>query len=445
MAYSFRIVIHVALLATILTALIWMTANTHWHVTILLCAALLALELGTLLHVANKPQRDMAYFLEAVLAGDFSQTTSTRQTNTARGDLAHTMTRVLDHLRHDSVKREAQAHYLHAVMTHIPVSVMTVDECGEVELLSAAARHLFEHPVSHVNGFARYGVAFAATIGSLQAGCAELVRMERSSGPLTLKAAAAAFTIGGAQKRLISLQNVETELSAQELSAWQTVIRVMTHEVMNSLTPISSLANTALALVQQLQSEAQHLPAHPLLAELLEALETVARRSTGLLRYIEGQRPLTKRLVANPKPLSVQRIFARLQRLLAADLQAREINFTIHIDPETLQVPADSELLDQALINLVRNAIEALASRPGARISLRCLRDRDGRIVISVADNGPGIAPELREKIFVPFFTTKRGGSGVGLALVRQIAVAHNALIQISETPGGGATVALRF
>lgn len=445
MAYSIRIAVHVSLVASALTVLIWLTTNTQWYASIVLCGAVLALELHMLLRVANKPRRDITYFLEAVLTGDLSQSTLASHRDAVQGELADTMSRVLDHLRHENAKHKAQAHYLHMVMTYIPASVMTVDENGKVELLSAAARYLFEEPVSHVDGFTRHGEAFAATVSSLKAGHAELVRMERSSGPLTLKASAAALTIDGVQKRLISLQNVETELSAQELSAWQTVIRVMIHEVMNSLTPISSLANTALSLVQEMRVGVPPPRANTLLAELSEAIETVARRSTGLLRYIEGQRPLTKRLVANPTPLLVRRVFARLQRLLSADLQARAINFTIHVDPETLQVTADSELLDQALINLVRNAIEALTSRCDAQINLRCLRDRDGGIVISVIDNGPGIVPELREKIFVPFFTTKRGGSGVGLALVRQIAVAHNALIQISDTPGGGTTVSLRF
>jgi two-component system nitrogen regulation sensor histidine kinase NtrY len=141
----------------------------------------------------------------------------------------------------------------------------------------------------------------------------------------------------------------------------------------------------------------------------------------------------------------VQRIFARLQRLLANDLAARDIQLTTSVTPETLEIAADIELLDQALINLVRNAIEALRDTAAGRIALCAQRDSDGRVAIAVADNGPGIAPDQRDKIFVPFFTTKRQGSGVGLTLVRQIATAHDATVDVSDTPGGGATVSLRF
>ena len=235
-------------------------------------------------------------------------------------------------------------------------------------------------------------------------------------------------------------------MSAQEMVAWQTVIRVMAHEVMNSLTPVSSLAATAHELVsgviKQLPADDTRAAA---LTDAAEALETVTRRSEGLLHFVQNHRRLTKHLVTQIEVAPVQRIFARLQRLLANDLAARDIRLQTRVEPETLEIAADIELLDQALINLVRNAIEALRDTPDGRIALSARRDGDGRVAIVVADNGPGIAADQREKIFVPFFTTKRQGSGVGLTLVRQIATAHNATVDVSNTPGGGATVSMRF
>jgi two-component system, NtrC family, nitrogen regulation sensor histidine kinase NtrY len=246
--------------------------------------------------------------------------------------------------------------------------------------------------------------------------------------------------------RLIPLQNIENEMSAQEMAAWQTVVRVMAHEVMNSLTPVSSLAATAQDLVsgviQRLPADDPHMVA---LNDASEALETVARRSQGLLHFVQSHRRLTKHLVTQIETAPIQRVFARLRRLLANDLAARDIHLTTDVTPETLEIEADIELLDQALINLVRNAIEALRDAPDGLVTLSARRDSDGRVVISVADNGSGIAPDLRETIFVPFFTTKRQGSGVGLTLVRQITTAHGATVDISDTPGGGATVSLRF
>jgi signal transduction histidine kinase len=235
-------------------------------------------------------------------------------------------------------------------------------------------------------------------------------------------------------------------MSAQEMAAWQTVIRVMAHEVMNSLTPVSSLAATAHDLVRDVIG--QMPPEDPRTATLndaSEALETVARRSEGLLHFVQNHRRLTKRLITQIEVTPLQRVFARLQRLLANDLAARDIELTTMVEPETLEIGADVELLDQALINLLQNSIEAVRDAPAARIVLSASRDADGKVTIAIADNGPGISPEQLHKIFVPFFTTKRLGSGVGLTLVRQIATAHSATVDISETPGGGATVRLRF
>jgi signal transduction histidine kinase len=130
---------------------------------------------------------------------------------------------------------------------------------------------------------------------------------------------------------------------------------------------------------------------------------------------------------------------------LADELKTRNIIVTLQIEPETLEIAADIDLLDQALINLVRNAIEALRDAPEGRIGLHALQEAGGRVTIAVSDNGPGISADQREKVFVPFFTTKRQGSGIGLSLVRQIAAVHNGTVNIVETAGGGATVSLRF
>jgi signal transduction histidine kinase len=131
---------------------------------------------------------------------------------------------------------------------------------------------------------------------------------------------------------------------------------------------------------------------------------------------------------------------------LAGELRERDVELTLTVTPESLEISVDPELLDQALLNLMRNSLEALRDRGGAgRIAVTAYRDVDSRVVIAVADDGPGVPQSLRQKVFVPFFTTKRQGSGVGLTLVRQIMALHGGVIGISETPGGGATIKLRF
>jgi two-component system nitrogen regulation sensor histidine kinase NtrY len=435
----------IALVAT-LAALTWIMLNTGWYVTTALFIAAAAGQVAALMHFVTRSGREVARFLDAVAFDDNTLAFSALSHDSALADLGAAMTRVLDQLRTGRAQREEQAQYLQSVIAHIPVALVSVDEHGAVQLMNLAARRLFETTCTDVSQLARFGEAFATSLGSLKPGDAMIARMERSTGALQLKAAATGLVLGGVRHRLISLQNIETELTAHELAAWQTVIRVMAHEVMNSLTPISSLAATAGDIVTDVV--AQLPPGDPQrakLADAQEALETIARRSEGLLHFVQNHRRITKRMIVQLDVVPVRRVFARLQRLLAGELAGRNIELTTAVEPETLEVSADIELLDQALINLLRNAMEALRDGQPGKIALTGSLEAGGHVMIAVADNGPGIAPDQREKIFVPFYTTKRQGSGVGLTLVRQIAIVHGATVNISQTPGGGATVSLRF
>jgi nitrogen fixation/metabolism regulation signal transduction histidine kinase len=425
---------------------IWMALHTQWYVSIVLVSFAAVAQIALFYQFATRSGREIARFLDAVAFDDTSQSFSALTSDTAYHELGVAMTRVIDRLQSSRAQREEQARYLQTLLAHVPVALVTVNADGKVQLLNMAARRLFEQRITQAADFPRYGEAFATGIESLLPGTSTILRMDRLSGALQLKASATDITIRDEKQRILSLQNIENELSAQELAAWQTVIRTMAHEVMNSLTPISSLAATAEDLVQEARSGLPSDSAQvPLLSDAGDALETVARRSEGLLHFVQNHRRLTKRLVTQPEILSVRRRFAHIAQLFGAELATRDIRLTTLVEPETLEVEADAELLDQALINLVRNALEALDGEHERTIRLSAKRDFDGHVVIAVADTGPGIAAEQRDKVFVPFFTTKRQGSGVGLTLVRQIAAVHNATVDIGETPGGGATVRLRF
>jgi len=449
MAYSrFRIgvALRTAALALTIVSVAVMIAQTRWYVTIALVLATVIAQIAALIRLATQSSREVARFLDAISFDDTSQSFSGLLGDSAHSDLGAAMTRVLTQLRRVRSEREEQARYFQTLIAHVPVALLSTDERGAVKLLNMAARRLFGSALVETAQFARHGAAFSVGMESIRPGSAAILRMERPTGALQLKVAVTELALGGIRYRLVSLQNIESEMSAQEMVAWQTVIRVMAHEVMNSLTPVSSLAATAHDLVsgvvKQLPADDPRAAA---LTDAAEALETVTRRSEGLLHFVQNHRRLTKHLVTQIEVAPVQRIFARLQRLLATDLAARDIRLTTSVEPQTLEIAADIELLDQALINLVRNAIEALRDAPAGLIALSAHRDPDGRVAIVVADNGPGIAPDQREKIFVPFFTTKRQGNGVGLTLVRQIATAHGATVDVSNTSGGGATVSMRF
>ena len=435
-----------AVLFLTIAAAAWMIAHTQWYVAIALFVAAALAEATALMRFSTQSSREVARFLDALAADDLSQSFTGLRSDEAFRELGAAMEHVLSSLRASRSERDAQAHYLQTLINHVPVALIAIEELGALRLLNMAARRLFEGSITNSQQLSRYGSSFVVGLESLLPGNTAILHMERPSGALLLKGAATEIVAGSTRRRLVSLQNIESDMSAQELAAWQTVIRVMAHEVMNSLTPVSSLAVTARDLVREvIEQLPPEDPSAMILADAREALEIATRRSEGLLHFVASHRRLTKPLEARMQVLPVQRLFARIQRLLATDLAAREIDMTIHVEPETLELAFDAELLDQALINLVRNAIEALRERPAGLIALAARRGSDGRVIISVGDNGPGIPSDLRDKVFVPFFTTKRSGSGIGLTLVRQIAAAHGAAVTISETAGGGAMVQLRF
>ena len=444
--FRIGIALRIALLISTIILLAWMISRTDWYVSMGLVAAAAAAETLLLMQYATRWSREVTRFLEAVSFDDSTARFSSITGDRAFQNLGIIMGRVMERLARGRAEREEQGQYLQALINHVPVALLSLEDSGAVQLLNFAARRLFEGPCVNQGEFLRYGDGFAAGIENLKPGDGAILRMERRSGVLQLKAAATDLALMGKRRRLISLQNIENELSAHELVAWQTVIRVMAHEVMNSLTPVTSLAETAESLIAQVAEKMpEDDPSRPALTDAGEALETLARRSEGLLHFVQNHRRITKRMVADIERVRIERIFARLGRLLAADLATRAIELSISVEPSNLEIEADAELLDQALINLVRNAIDALRDTHEGRITLAATRDLDGRIVIAVSDNGPGIAADQRDKVFVPFFTTKRQGSGVGLTLARQIATLHGATIAISETRGGGATISIRF
>jgi len=424
----------------------WMAMRTNWYVGTSLVIAAALVQVVRFYHFATQSGREMARFLDAIAFDDTSQSFATLTGDSAFRELGAAMTRVIDRLRNSRTQREEQARYLQTLLAHVPVALITIDANGGVELLNVAARRLFENRITSATEFVRHGAAFVAGMESLQPGSSAIVRIDRVSGTLQLKASATDLTIRGEKLRIVSLQNIENEMSAQELAAWQTVIRTMAHEVMNSLTPISSLAGTANELVREAASSLpEDSPQTSILTDASDALETVTRRSEGVLHFVQNHRRLTKRLVTSPEITPVRRRFAHIAQLFGSELSARDISFETLVEPETLEIEADTELLDQALINLMRNAIEALDNEHPRTIRLSAHRDFDGHVVIAVADSGPGIPLGQHEKVFVPFFTTKLQGSGVGLTLVRQIVAIHNATVDVGETPGGGATIQLRF
>lgn len=448
--FELNVTIRVALLALSSMLLGIMLVETTYRATSFLVGVAILAQVGGLLRVVTKTNRELARFLGAIAHSDFSQTFALHRQGSAFDELGTSFTQVMDKFRASRADSERQADYLNAMLNHVPVALAAVREDGRVELLNNFAHRLLGP--EDLSRRTTDGQLLADALRSLSPGTRTLIRVAAGSavGPQQLTVTTTQLILGGESRLLLSLQNIAGDLEATEVRAWQDLVRVLTHEMMNSLTPIASLTRTAQAVLSDLKDKvAGQANLVDEMSDAEMAIDTVARRSDGLLRFVERYRQFT----AVPKPqvarAKLKDITDRLQRLMAPAAQEYGIGMDVLVLPPQLELLADPDMVEQVLINLLKNAVEAMRDVPardaGHRIRLTAHLDEGGHVVINVGDNGPGIPPDVAEKIFIPFYTTKRDGSGVGLSLARQVMLAHGGSINLSPMPDGGSVFTLRF
>lgn len=326
-------------------------------------------------------------------------------------------------------RNESLLRYYSVLLEKVPVPLLRLQEdC--VELINSAARQLFQrNQLQNLRELDNFGKEFAQALVALNPGEQQLLSLQLPQQSLSLAASATSIQTPEGTHRIISLQVIQRELDRQQIESWQKLVQVLSHEIMNSMTPINSLSKTAQELLENYQQD----PAPDLLADTNEALATVSRRSEHLMDFVRAYRTVALPLNLELHPQPVQKLLQSVAVLFSQELQDENITLYIEIAPEHLQINADAGQVEQALINLIKNAIEALRDAPiplqpktqGNRIDLRAYIHPQGKLVIDVVDNGPGIEEDKRERIFIPFYTSKRTGTGIGLFVVQQIMQAH--------------------
>jgi signal transduction histidine kinase len=445
--FDTNVSIRVMALFTCTLILVWLLVNTNYYVAIAFTFGLSALQLYGLLRYVKTTHRELNRFMGAVQNADFSQSFSYKDLGSSYTDLGEAFSSVFDQFRVARTEREEQAHYLRMLVDHIPVALITIHDDGKVEALNNAARRMFTpgFPRSPAE-FERFGTELPETISNILPGENVVVRTDVAASNRQLKISATEIIIGGEKLKILSLQDIQSELDATEFDAWRELGRVLTHELMNSLTPVSSLAGTATNMLSDLKEEIEaDSPLGQDIDDIHSAVEAVARRSQGLLNFVENYRQVMRVPPPEIVQFQVSDVFDRLDRLMRSDLEERGIALTCSVVPKDVQMRADPDLLEQALINLIRNARDAIATSGQKEIEVKARVNTRNRIEISVKDTGGGISPDVAGKIFVPFFTTKESGAGIGLSFSRQIMLAHRGTIDLDTEEGVGTTIFLRF
>ena len=373
-------------------------------------------------------------FVESVRFEDYSQ----RFSDPSGGGfdvLGATLDQALKTLQARHTEESAEARYLAAIVDDPPSALLTLDRTGRVEILNKAGRHLFaRHPLHRLEDLDALGPELSTAV-RLPPGTRKITRLILDGVPQKAIFASAQVARLDQPVTVISILPVQSELGALEVAAQADLVRVLTHEIMNSMTPVTSLARTGAELVA---SAARREPA---LADARTATETVARRAEGILRFVESYREFAQAPDIHRRQFKAKPWAEEIMRLALANAADREIDARIEVEPKTMSLIADPELLAQALLNLLRNSIRATAALTPSILVLGLAREPSGQFRIEVRDNGPGIPEDRREDIFLPFYTTHKGGSGVGLSFARQVALAHGGSICALDAPEGGANL----
>ena len=425
------LVARLLLVGVVMALVVWLLLQPGYHSATLLVSIVLALLAAELWRFVSRTNREVARFLDAVRFADYSQRFDFDKAGSGFADLGRTFTRIIGEMRERRTDQESEMRHLRVLIEHIPVPLMTVHNDDAITLQNNAARRL--------SGFAR------AVDGAIP-GDRELVTFTVEGAEYRLTLAATEVIIDGDRERLISLQDIQSEIDATQAEAWQDLVRVLTHEIMNSITPVTSLAQTAAELVDDVVRETG--PESPIAEELEDvqsAVATVARRSDSLLQFIDSYRQISRLAPPEKKRVALADLFETVTSLAQAEWGDPGVSLASNVAPSGLYVYADRDLLEPVLLNLLRNAWQATKDRDEPRIELRGRLNRRGNTVIEIEDNGHGVPDEIATKIFVPFFTTREGGSGVGLALARQVMIAHGGFIRLGKKSAAGTVFTLTF
>jgi len=412
---------------------------------IFICLAA-AYQIFELIKYVTKTNRELTRLLDSIKYADFSQSFSNNLKGSGFEELHAAFTAVIQEFQSAKLEKEEHFRFLQTIVDHVGIGLIAFDPEGKVELINNAAKKLLKiSRLGNIVDLESVSTRLTDKLRELSPGANELVKLQQGDDLLQLSIYATGFVLRKQQLMLVAMQNIQYELEEEEMKSWQNLIRVLTHEIMNSITPIASLASTAYGLLKDNQECEVPETMNEVVVDVREAVNTIEKRSKGLLTFIENYRKLTRIPIPDFKIVPIKDLFDRVEQLMQDQIELKSINFSTKIDPQTLTITADAGLIEQVLINLCKNAVEAVDGISRPKMKLKAETDGRGNPVIKVADNGRGITEEVAEKIFIPFFTTKQQGSGIGLSLSRQIMRQHKGTLRVSSTPHEKTVFKLRF
>jgi nitrogen fixation/metabolism regulation signal transduction histidine kinase len=446
-SFSVNIILRVALLLLTMSGLAFIFGRMELFFNHIILGMLLILQVYELIRYVQRTNRELAKLLLAIRNNDFTVSFSSMKQDRQFRELQHAFMEIVEAYKDVKIEKEAQYEYLRLIVRHIKVGIISIKGDDEIALINQPALDMLQTGTYHYwHNLKKSHPHFVDQVARMQENESRLIDIPVKGEVKRLSVHVTSAILLQQPYRIITFQDIAQELSQSEIDAWHKLIRILTHEIMNSVTPVSSLSETMILMLHTAEGKLKDPREvdHELLEDLAYSLRTIQKRSDGLLHFVEDYRKLTKIPQPQPERIAVQQLFADIHRLMRAELQKQDIQLSTEVLPAGLQVWADRRLLEQVLINLITNSQQALQAHQTAQIRLTA-KKRDGKTLLEVADNGPGIPEDKLDKIFVPFFSTKEKGSGIGLSLSRNIMSLHGGHIKVSAAREGATIFSLSF
>jgi len=444
------ITLRVVLITLNLAVLLWLLQSSQHQITSFIAFVIVVVQVTSLVFFVERTNRKLTHFLESIRHSDFSTSFSDRSLGGSFEGLNRAFNEVITEFRKNRAEKEEHYNYLLTVVQHVNIGILAFKKDGKVDIFNNAVKRLLRvNNIQYIQDLKAVKAELPELLLNMKAGERQLIKMVIDDNLMQIAVYSTEFRMRGEEFLLVSLQNITSELDEKEIESWQNLIRVLTHEIMNSITPISSLASTVDDILFSETEENEDIVLNELdeddTENVKQAIITIRNRSQGLLTFVENYRNLTRIPRPNFRYFPVKELCERAHLLLKPKIDKYNISCTKRLFPEDMMITADPDLLDQVFINLLLNAIDAVKEVQDPQIEIVASVNEGGRITIDFADNGTGIKPDILDKIFMPFFTSKKEGSGIGLSLSRQIMHLHKGSITVKSKPGEGAVFKLNF
>jgi nitrogen fixation/metabolism regulation signal transduction histidine kinase len=444
--FSVLVILRVALLLATLTGFVLIFGRADLFFNQIILGSIILIQVYELIRFVTQTNAELAKFLLAIKYNDFTVNFS-RSSHSGFKHLHPAMREIMEAYQQVKIEKEAQFQYLRLLVKHLKVGIISVKGEDEITLMNPPAMRLLKTNIyHHWKNIQLNRPQLAHVVESMQDGESRLAELSINGEVRRLSVQLSQVRLLKDTYRIITLHDIEDEINRSETEAYHKLIRILTHEIMNSVTPISSLSETLLMMLEDdtgtVKSKEELNPDY--LEELAYSLRTIQRRTDGLLIFVEDYRRLTKVPQPQRQSLLVESLFSSVSSLMRAEFKKRGIHFQISWKPNELTIFADQQQLEQVIINLLTNSIQAVAEKENPIISLQAFR-QDERTIIEVQDNGSGILPDKLDQIFVPFFSTKEKGSGIGLSLSRHIMALHGGSIRVQSQPDEQTIFSLSF